>query len=132
MTPGRMRDMAAEYEQAAELFAHRYGNGLIFNGAFFGTGVIDLPPARALVGGGGGEHLADLGPALGGDRVQPGLANPLGALQDGQVIPAHRDRFNDAFAVQDQRDVGGRANQLGQFVSRELGKFHFKCQRKGR
>ncbi len=42
MMPGRMRDMAAEYEQAAELFAYRYGNGLIHNGAFFGTGLIDL------------------------------------------------------------------------------------------
>ena len=41
--------------------------------------------AGALVGGGGGEHFADLGPALGGDRVQPGLADPLGALQDGQI-----------------------------------------------
>jgi hypothetical protein len=40
----RMRDVALEYEEAAEFFARTYGNGLTHNGRFFGDALVHLQP----------------------------------------------------------------------------------------
>ena len=39
---GQKRDLAQEYEDAAEFFAKEYGNGLTYRGRYFGNGLVRL------------------------------------------------------------------------------------------
>jgi hypothetical protein len=40
----RIRDIDAEYEEAAEFVANRYGNGLVVNGVPFVQALVDISP----------------------------------------------------------------------------------------
>ncbi len=55
----------------------------------------------------------DLGAALDGDGGQPGLADPLAVDLGSQVRRACGYVADDAFVIDDQRDVGSRREQLG-------------------
>ena len=40
----RIRDIDAEYEEAAEFVAHKYGNGLVVNGVPFVQALVNISP----------------------------------------------------------------------------------------
>jgi hypothetical protein len=75
--------------------------------------VIDLAPARRKAELGFLDHLLDLGPALDGGDLRPGLSGPGAEVLDLQFARGDDAFGNRAVGVDDQRDVRGGRKQEG-------------------
>ena len=76
--------------------------------------MVDLPPARRQAHGGLLQHLLDLGAALDGGHIRPGLARPGGQKFGRQVRPGEHALAQRAVSIDDQRNVGrGRQEKRG-------------------
>ena len=78
-----------------------------------GRRVVDVAPAGLLAGAGLAQQVFDLGAALDGDGVAPGLAQPLLVAVAGKFVGAEGHVADDAGFVHDERDIGRGSDQGG-------------------
>ena len=110
---------AAPIAQCHDHVAHRHVTAR--------RGMIDLPPARRLVGLDRRDHLRDFWPALDGHGIDPRAADPIDKAVIGQLALCYRDVEHVAVRRQDDGDVADRGQQGSGDACGQRSRHHVGC-----